>query len=205
MTHYIRQVVAEDIAAINQIDMSYTSHEICCVRRQSHGDALTYTMHFEPLAKPFSIAYDWDWAEAPDFLAHMSAGGVLGAFASDLPAEPATSLHPYHNANCICLGLVEMSVAHTQDAVCIESLYVHRPYRNRGIGTALLNAAIAWAATQDVRALLVTTQATDVPAIRFYLRMGFAICGVHDHFYSNADLERGETAIFLAKELPAGD
>jgi ribosomal protein S18 acetylase RimI-like enzyme len=47
------------------------------------------------------------------------------------------------------------------------------------------------------------TQATNVPAIRFYMALGFAVVGLDLSLYGNDDAARGEVALFMARAVEA--
>ena len=67
--------------------------------------------------------------------------------------------------------------------------------RRKGIGTALLLAAMEWtgAQTKSQRVIL-GMQPKNFPAINMVQRLGFDYCGYIDHYYPNRDI-----AIFFTK------
>jgi ribosomal protein S18 acetylase RimI-like enzyme len=84
----------------------------------------------------------------------------------------------------------------------VWNLLVDQEYRRQGLGTELMQRADQFGIDRHCRALSVETQATNWPALAFYIKMGFEVCGVDDHYYTNRDLERKEVALFLYRELP---
>jgi len=52
-----------------------------------------------------------------------------------------------------------------------------KPFREIGIGTALMECAIEWARTQGLEKLTVFTFSTNLRAINLFKKMGFAITG----------------------------
>ena len=52
-----------------------------------------------------------------------------------------------------------------------------KPFREVGIGTALMECTIEWARTQGVEKLTVSTFSTNLRAINLFKKMGFAITG----------------------------
>lgn len=185
----VRPVQQVHLPALAAIDMGYESTACYRVQKEWVKGLPQYTLTLEQLAQPYRIEYDvWDWTEVPGFLNNLKEERVLGAFLNTPQGET-------------CVGMLELCEREEQQAGEIASLYVHRPLRGNGIGKALVSAGITWARQQSLRALLVTTQAVDVPAITFYQRLGFVICGLHDHYYYNDDLATGEVAIFLVHTL----
>jgi GNAT superfamily N-acetyltransferase len=53
------------------------------------------------------------------------------------------------------------------------ALFVHQQLRRRGIGTALLKAALSWAAAAGVRRVWSLTSSDNRPALRLQLKCGF--------------------------------
>jgi ribosomal protein S18 acetylase RimI-like enzyme len=55
-----------------------------------------------------------------------------------------------------------------------------------------------------LRTIVCETQNTNVPAIKFYRKVGFMIDGVDLSYYTNDDWPDGEIAIFMKKPLIVG-
>lgn len=55
----------------------------------------------------------------------------------------------------------------------IQLAGVHLEHRQRGVGTALVQAALDWARARQTHSMQVITQARNVPAQRLYQQMGF--------------------------------
>jgi GNAT superfamily N-acetyltransferase len=64
------------------------------------------------------------------------------------------------------------------DLALLWNIRVAPAARRQGVGTALFRAAEAWAAARGCRELKVETQNINVPAGRFYARMGCTLRGV---------------------------
>lgn len=99
------------------------------------------------------------------------------------------------------IGLLDVEIEPAQGVGRVWNLLIDERYRQRGIGTELIKRARDFARANDCRAITVETQATNWPALNFYVKMGFQICGLDDHLYTNEDLERKQVALFLYHEL----
>jgi len=99
------------------------------------------------------------------------------------------------------IGFLDVEIESWRSVARVWNLLVDKQYRRQGIGTELMKKAKEFAREKDCRAMTVETQTTNWPALNFYLKMGFQICAVDDHFYTNHDLERKEVALFLYQEL----
>ena len=87
---------------------------------------------------------------------------------------------------------------------CSGTLPIDRAYRRQGLGPRSWSrrALDVGARARDLRAVIVLeTQTNNLPACRFYQAMGFKLCGIDDHFYSNNDIGVKEVAIFWWYEL----
>ena len=78
----------------------------------------------------------------------------------------------------------------------VTDLVVGTPFRRRGVGSALLAAAQAWAAERGARRLMLEMQAKNLPAIRMAQKHGFEFCGYNDHYYLTQDV-----TLFFARGL----
>ncbi|MCY1009383.1 GNAT family N-acetyltransferase [Nannocystis pusilla] len=83
----------------------------------------------------------------------------------------------------------------------LSALFVAPGSRGRGLGRALLTAALDFAHRERVRCVTLETQTSNVPAIRFYQRMGFRFCGIHTALYDPAAAAPEEVAVFFTYAL----
>jgi ribosomal protein S18 acetylase RimI-like enzyme len=100
------------------------------------------------------------------------------------------------------IALLDAEVEGWRRVLKVWNLLVDEQYRGQGLGTKLMQQATEFATQSNCRAISVEAQATNWPALCFYTKLGFQICGVDHHFYTNRDLERKEVALFLYRELP---
>lgn len=82
----------------------------------------------------------------------------------------------------------------------LEHLYIASAYQGRGLGRMLVEKAIGFAKEHRARCLWLETQNVNYPAIQFYKKMGFRLCGFDNTLYEPAD-RRGEAALFFAMDL----
>ena len=76
----------------------------------------------------------------------------------------------------------------------IEDICVAKSARGQGIGTKLIQKAIEWAKSSDLKGLALETQDNNLLACRFYVKCGFVIGGVNTMLYKNFDND--EFAVF---------
>lgn len=87
------------------------------------------------------------------------------------------------------------------DLAVLWDLRVAPAARGRGVGTALFEAAAAWAAGRGCRWLKVETQNVNVPACRFYAARGCALGAIHRFAYP--DLPGEAQLLWYRPLLPA--
>jgi GNAT superfamily N-acetyltransferase len=117
-------------------------------------------------------AFGSTWAEeqarTPEaWAARLSAALVSGQdcpFIADIAGAPAGWL---------------WAKADSQDAAVVNvfQMWVAPEFRGRGIAAALLDQAIAWAASRNARVVQLGVTCGDTPAMRLYLRAGFQPVG----------------------------
>ena len=78
-------------------------------------------------------------------------------------------------------------------------LYVDRGARRRGLGRALLEQVEAHGRAVGASHVWLETSNVNVPGVRAYERLGYALCGVDALYYGT--YMPGESALYLAKPL----
>jgi len=104
------------------------------------------------------------------------------------------------------IGYGELQFESCNDRARIEHIYVSGRFRGRGVGRSLIDALAERARRERAaRCLWLETQNVNYPAVQFYLRMGFRLCGLDETLYRPGDphLMPDETALYFARDLPA--
>ena len=83
----------------------------------------------------------------------------------------------------------------------VQHIYVAPIARRRGVGRALMRSVVSFARAKASRCVWLETQASNYPAVQFYRRVGFTLCGLDERFYGPASTD---TALFFALDLPDG-
>jgi ribosomal protein S18 acetylase RimI-like enzyme len=78
-------------------------------------------------------------------------------------------------------------------------LYISPSHRRRGVGRALLERVEACGREQGATHVWLETSNVNVPGVRAYDRLGYALCGADALYYGS--YMPGETALYLAKVL----
>ncbi|HUQ03737.1 MAG TPA: GNAT family N-acetyltransferase [Kofleriaceae bacterium] len=78
-------------------------------------------------------------------------------------------------------------------------LYVSPEWRRRGVGRALLDRVETYGRKRRATHIWLETSNVNVPGVRAYERLGYALAGVDTRYYGA--YMPGEVAIYLAKDL----
>jgi ribosomal protein S18 acetylase RimI-like enzyme len=78
----------------------------------------------------------------------------------------------------------------------IEDIVVDVAYRRRGVGRALIQAAVEWAKDRRLPGVMLETQNNNVAACRFYQQCGFELGGFDRRLYQGLHPDTDEIALF---------
>jgi ribosomal protein S18 acetylase RimI-like enzyme len=165
----------EDRARIGHIDTSFQTDRIYRVTADPAGFRLQEEPAHPPRVKTYPVP-------------HENLGGDL------VVAE--------HNGELIGFG--EVIFEPWNRRAIIAHLYVSPSSRGVGIGTAILEALDRRARTIGARCLWLETQNINYPAIQFYRRSGFRLCGLDDTLYDperDPTTSSDEVALFFTRPL----
>lgn len=183
----IRSLTEADIPRLMEIDANFESDHYLAVEKITHGLNVSWRLSEQALDPPFiSTDYSLDERQCQEAATRLRAGDGLY-----LVVEQAQHL----------IALLEVERERWRHTGMIWNILVDRQQRRRGIGLELVNRAVAWARKNKLRALVLETQTNNYPACCFYLKYGFKLGGIDDHFYSNDDIGVKEVAIFWWYEL----
>lgn len=101
----------------------------------------------------------------------------------------------------IC-GFAVVEYVPWQQRLVLWFLYIEPASRRRGVGRALLSAVEQHARSIGARQVWLETSNVNVPGVRAYERLGYALCGVDALYYGS--YMPGESALYLAKPIARG-
>lgn len=165
-----------DHAPILRLDRAFVTDRIYRIARTTDSFALIEEAVAPPLRKVFPLTDDFERTAPWDagFVAE-EAGAIVGF--------GACTYHAWNRRT---------EIAH---------LYVAREARGRGVGRALLTAIEAVARDAASRALWLETSNLAHPAIAFYRRVGFALCGLDLSLHDPTGPVAGEVALYFTRPI----
>ena len=177
----IKTLTSVDKDTLNRIITGYVSDTTYKVIHTESDAETVFRLELVKLETPSTKKYSHlDDATFAEYQQTIAAGFSLGAYDDDMLVGLALAIPQEWN--------------HT---FWVQEFHVAESHRGRGIGQALMQAVIEKSRTANCRAVLCETQNTNVPAIRFYRRMGFTLDGIDLSLYSNADYPDKEVAVFM--------
>ncbi|MGW8144332.1 MAG: GNAT family N-acetyltransferase [Anaerolineales bacterium] len=172
----IRPAQAEDIQQLVKMDHSYSSNRVW--QMDPHFTTGETGAVFREVSLPRKAKVDYPRSMQSLAKNWESYSGVLVALHAGQPVGYTS--------------LVENMIPITTS---VMDLAVDPKLRRKGIGTALVLAALEWTGTKTKsQRLVLGMQTKNYAAISLVQRMGFDYCGYIDHYYPNRDI-----AIFFTK------
>jgi ribosomal protein S18 acetylase RimI-like enzyme len=185
----IRSLTFDDIPRLVEVDAEFESDRFLDVDKITSGLEVTWRLIERPLASPFrSSDFSLNRRQREEVGVRLREADGLYLAAED------------KNTGRI-VALLDVERERWRDTATVWNILIDRAYRRKGMGHELMSRAIAWAREQGLRGIVLETQTNNLPACRFYQAMGFKLCGLDDHFYSNDDIGVKEVAIFWWYEL----
>jgi GNAT superfamily N-acetyltransferase len=173
----VRPAWPRDLEPCGALDHSYVTDRVWQMEMREANDAVAATFRVARLPREIRVDYPRQgedllagWRRRDGFLVAEEAGHIYGYVALTAQAE---------------LGMA-----------WVGDLVVDRPWRRRGVGTALLHAAAQWGRDHDLVRLVIEVQTKGYPAIRFCRSRGLTFCGYNDHYWPSQDI-----ALFFGESL----
>jgi ribosomal protein S18 acetylase RimI-like enzyme len=168
----------------------YISNEKYAVKKNEDGDRTILDIQLVKLDKPHRANFEQDFNDEDytRYVEMLAQGHSFGA---------------YHDGQLVAFAISEVN--DWNRSLRIWEFQVMEDYRGRGIGRALMERVVSKAVESKFRIIVLETQNTNVPAIRFYRRLGFTLEALDLSLYTNEDVESGEVAFFMKRRLETGE
>jgi streptothricin acetyltransferase len=163
----------------------YISTTRYTVHKMESEEKTVFTLELEPRETPY-VKHDHPMDE--ETIQHYT--GIL---------TQDWSLGAYEDGRLIGIALTEKQT--WSNRLWVWEFRIAESYRGQGIGSMLMEAVAQKGRAAGLRAIFLETQTTNVPAIRFYRKVGFTLDGIELSMYSNDDWPDGEVALFMKRVL----
>lgn len=94
------------------------------------------------------------------------------------------------------IGYVRLEQDETVNRLILKTGGVMPEYRNKGIGSVLMDRVTEIARHNNIRSIVCMVQAKNDPAIHFLLARGFIFCGYQEFFFRNMEI-----GLFFSKNV----
>jgi len=164
----IRPANVIDLNACMAIDDAFETEYVWQMEERTHGGVVTVTFRQTRLPRPMRVTNNISRSALTD---NFQRGEAF------LVADEAG-----------VIGFVDAGVSAWNQLFKINNLVVTPARRRQGIGAKLMRAALDWARERDLRIAMLDTSTKDYPAICFYQKLGFSLCGFNDQLFPNRDI-----------------
>jgi GNAT superfamily N-acetyltransferase len=167
----------DDEAGISQIDTSFTTDTVFVI---AHDDDMSFRFTECEVHPAYArAAHELDPDQLRDLDAHFVAEREDG--------------HVVGTAGVRCEKWNRRGI--------VIDFYIDRDCRRQGAGHALMGALVDATRRMGMNRLWLETQNVNVPAVRFYFREGFRLCGLDESFYDSDTRAGSEIALFFVRDL----
>jgi ribosomal protein S18 acetylase RimI-like enzyme len=181
----IRPLTHLDLEDLRRLIAGYVSNMKYQVSLDESDDRFALTLQIIPLETPYVKRYDHLDEPTLQHYAQLPHHGL--------------SFGAYEAGRCVGVALTEPRA--WNKSLWVWEFHVEAAHRRRGIGRQLMGMLTERGRAAGMRTVVCETQNTNVPAIRFYRKLGFRFEGIDLSYYSNHDFPDGEIAIFMKKQL----
>lgn len=182
----IRPLIELNPDILRRIIGGYVSNSAYRVQVEESEERTVFTLQVESLAEPHQNS--------------MQPNEESIIFYTDL-VEEHFSLAAYDDDGQV-VGIALAEPRNWNRSLFIWEFHIDNEYQGQGVGRLLMEALTEKARAAGLRIMVAEAQNTNVAAITFYRKLGFAFEGVDISFYTNKDLEPGgEVALFMKRRL----
>jgi GNAT superfamily N-acetyltransferase len=180
----INKLTEFDKKRYRELTAGYSSPAVYEVIKTETEERTRITLTLQPIEPPYLKRFGQDEQLEEHLKEVLKQGLSLGA---------------YDGGDLIAIAIAERR--EWNNSLWVWDFHIDDEYQGQGIGTKLMKALINLATENGFRIMVCETQNTNVPAIRFYGKLGFEIYGVDLDYYTDKELDLGEVAVFMKLRL----
>ncbi|RME11449.1 MAG: GNAT family N-acetyltransferase [Ardenticatenia bacterium] len=162
----------DDIAACLALDRSYTTNEVWQMVLEPRQGLATLGVRFHAVRLTREVRHPYPRPD--EELRALWQHDISDVLVARLGDE--------------VVGFVDMRALVDRGCVWVHNLVVHAPFRRRGIGRQLVEAAAEWGRERGFRRFIFETPTKNGGAFQFFFAIGAEFTGFQDRYYSNQDI-----------------
>jgi streptothricin acetyltransferase len=179
-----RRLEKMDDSVLQPLESGYKSWEYYRVTKNESAERTEIVLSLTRRESLYQKHWDTTPEDRERYTQVVSEGHSFGAYVGD---------------ELVAVALAE--VRKWNHTLWIWEFHVKDSHQRQGIGRKLMEILADEARNLELRTLLVETQSTNLPAIRFYRAVGFEIEAVDLSYYTNHDAPDGEVALFMKRKV----
>lgn len=178
----IKTLTHLDSSRFHELSAGYISPAFYQVSKNEGDTQTTISMCLQKLDTPYKKHWSPDGETDTRYRRIIDQGLSLGVYDED--------------------RLVGIAIAEKQAwnrTLWVWEFHIDHNYRGRGLGRQLMDSLAEVGKKAGCRVMVCETQNTNVPAIRFYRKVGFEIGAIDLSYYTNKDITDFEVAVFMKR------
>jgi GNAT superfamily N-acetyltransferase len=175
----VRPAIADDIPQLVRLEHNYETDFVWQMDFRPSGDQKQVSTSFRRIRLPRTQRVEYPRAPKSLLVDWTSRSAVLVA-----------------SMDIGTIGYISLDLNHSPSTCWTTDLVVARPFRRKGVATALVLSALEWGSNHASRQLVLEFQLKNHAGIELAQKFGFDFCGYNDRYFDNNDI-----AIFFAKPL----
>lgn len=182
----IRPLIELNPDVLHSIINGYVSSSAYHVSVDGSEEKTVFTLEIEPLPEPHRNTLQPSEESVNFYIDLVEENFSLAAYDED--------------GQVVGIGLAEPRKWNR--SLWIWEFHIDDEFQGQGVGRMLMEGLAEKARAAGLRIMVAEAQNTNVAAIAFYRKLGFAIEGLDVSYYSNKDMEPGgEVAVFMKRRL----
>jgi ribosomal protein S18 acetylase RimI-like enzyme len=171
-----------DSARFQELGAGYTSSAYYQVSKVENDTQITISLHLQEFESPYNKRWQYDRQNEVRYRRVIDQGLSLGLF---------------DDKRMIGIAIAEKQAWNR--TLWVWEFHIDSNYHQRGLGRQLMSQLEEIGRKSGCRVMVCETQNTNVPAIRFYHKVGFEVGGIDLSYYTNKDVTDFEVAVFMKK------
>jgi ribosomal protein S18 acetylase RimI-like enzyme len=178
----IRPLTELNSTRLRELASGYVSPAVYRVSKNETDSQTVISMNLEEL----NIVYEKHWQADEENEARYSR-----------MLRQGLSLGLYDDERLVGIAIAEKQAWNR--TLWIWEFHIDPEYQQRGMGRQLMEALAEIGKRAGCRVMVCETQNTNVPAIRFYRKVGFEVGAIDFSYYTNRDITDFEVAVFMKR------
>ncbi len=178
----IRPLHQLDTARFHELSAGYTSPAAYRVSKSEDDSETIISLKLHNLETPYPKEWKPNSGDDERYDRMISQGLSAGVYDSE---------------RLVGIAIAEQQVWNR--TLWIWEFHIDQDYRGRGLGRQLMDHMAVTGKEVGCRVMVCETQNTNVPAIRFYRKVGFEVGAVDLSYYTNRDITDFEVAVFMKR------